>query len=79
MLVMDNLSLHKSIETKERMNELGFLYSWTPVYSPIYNGVEEIINIGKQEVKKRRLEAILMNQEINLNEVILNCFRNIDV
>ena len=48
MLVMDNLSLHKSNETKERMNELGFLYSWTPVYSPIYNGVEEIINIGKQ-------------------------------
>jgi len=30
------------------MDEMGFLYSWTPVYSPRYNGIEEVINIGKQ-------------------------------
>jgi hypothetical protein len=47
LLVMDNLSLHKSRETRERMDELGFLYTWTPVYSPQFNGIEEIINIGK--------------------------------
>ena len=34
MLVMDNLSLHRSNEIKERMGELGFLYTYTPVYSP---------------------------------------------
>ena len=47
ILIMDNLSVHKSNDVKERMNELGFLYTWTPVYSPQYNGVEEVINIGK--------------------------------
>ena len=47
ILVMDNLSLHKSKAMKNRMDELGFKYTWTPVYSPQYNGVEEVINIGK--------------------------------
>ena len=47
ILVMDNLSLHKSVEVKERMDELGFKYTYIPAYSPAYNGVEEVINIGK--------------------------------
>ena len=34
MLVMDNLSIHKSREIGDRMDELGFMYSWTPSYSP---------------------------------------------
>ena len=34
MLVMDNLSLHKSGDIKERMNKLGFQYTYTPAYSP---------------------------------------------
>ena len=59
MLMMDNLSLHKSKETRNRMDELGFRYTYTPVYSPQYNGIEEVIGIGKQVVKKRRLELIL--------------------
>ena len=46
ILVMDNLSFHKSNAVK-LMDELGFLYTWTPVYSPSYNGVEEVINMGK--------------------------------
>ena len=33
-LVMDNLSVHTSKITRERMDELGFGYSWTPPYSP---------------------------------------------
>ena len=47
LLVMDNLSVHKSNAVKQLMDELGFLYTWTPPYSPSYNGVEEVINIGK--------------------------------
>ena len=34
ILVMDNLSLYKSNHMKSRMDELGFLYAWTPKYSP---------------------------------------------
>ena len=79
ILVMDNLSLHKSNEVKERMDELGFMYCWTPVYSPRYNGIEEIINIGKQEIKKKRLDAILNGKEIDLDKLILKSFENINV
>ena len=64
--MMDNLSLHKSNDTKSRMDELGFLYTYTPVYSPQYNGIEEVINIGKKLVKDRRLELILQNKREDL-------------
>ena len=62
MLMMDNISFHKSQDTKNRMDELGFQYTYTPVYSPQYNGIEEVIGIGKAVVKKRRLEMILNNK-----------------
>ena len=59
------------------MDELGFQYTWTPAYSPAYNGVEEVINIGKQMIKKKRLDHILRNEEQNLNEIILTSFKSI--
>ena len=62
ILVMDNLSLHKSKDVRNRMDELGFTYTYTPVYSPQYNGVEEVINIGGKIIKKRRLDSILNNK-----------------
>ena len=45
--MMDNLSMHKSFDIRERMHELGFKYTYTPKYSPDYNGIEQVINIGK--------------------------------
>ena len=33
-IMMDNLMVHKSKEMQERLDELGFMYHWTPVYSP---------------------------------------------
>ena len=66
MLVMDNLSVHKSGGIKERMRELGFSFTYTPVYSPRYNGIEEVIGIGKRELKKQRLELIMKGKEVPL-------------
>jgi len=34
LLVMDQLSLHKSVDVKELMDELGFMYTYTPAYAP---------------------------------------------
>ena len=52
LLMMDNLSLHKSNDVKERMDELGFRYTYTPIYSPDYNGgVESTIGLGKKIIK----------------------------
>ena len=50
-LVMDNLSVHTSKITRERMDELGFGYSWTSPYSPQYNGIEEVFVMAKHIIK----------------------------
>ena len=57
------------------MDELGFLYTYSPVVSPEYNaGVENTIGIGKQAIKKRRLDMILLNKKEDLRPIILDCF-----
>ena len=78
LIMMDNLSLHKSNDTRQLMDELGFLYAYTPVYSPQYNGIEEVINIGKKKVKNTRLEMLVHNKPIDLRHVILSSFRGIE-
>merc|ERR1711974_177758 len=55
LLVMDQLNLHRSRETKDLLDEMGFLYAYTPVKSPRYNGIEEVFNMAKQKVKNQRL------------------------
>ena len=61
------------------MDELGFMYTYTPAYSPQYNGIEEVIGIGKHLIKKKRLQALLDGKKIEMNEMILNSFENINV
>jgi transposase len=78
LLMMDNLSLHKGPDLRKLYDELGFLYTFTPVYSPQYNGIEEVINIGKKRVKDRRLELILQNKREDLTKIILDSFNNIE-
>ena len=54
-IYMDNLTVHTSKVIKERMDELGFAYVYNPVYSPEFNGVEEVFSMAKREIKGRRL------------------------
>lgn len=75
---MDNLSFHKSKDIKRRMDELGFFYTYTPVYSPQYNGIEEVIGIGKSIVKKRRLNMIMNGEFEHLKSVIIDSFNKIN-
>ena len=42
ILVMDNLAVHRNRFTKERMIELGYRWTYTPRYSPAFNGIEEV-------------------------------------
>ena len=79
LIVMDNLSLHFSNEVRERMDELGFKYTNTPVYSPEFNGgVESTIGLAKKLIKQKRLEAIMKNEEIDLEETIKESFSEIE-
>ena len=62
LLVMDNLAVHKSNHVKDRMEELGFKWAWTPAYSPQYNGgIEETWSMAKKIIKAKRLNLILNN------------------
>ena len=79
LLVMDNLSFHKSIDVKERMDALGFLYTYTPVYSPRHNGIEEVFSIAKRAIKKERLTRLLNGFEENMLQIIHNAFYNINI
>ena len=78
LLMMDNISFHKSQDVRERMDELGFHYTYTVRYSPKYNGIEEVIGIGKQLVKKWRLDAIMKNENENLPLMIVDAYNSID-
>ena len=46
-LVMDNLSVHHSHAAIERIDELGFEYIFTPLYSPDANPIESVFSIFK--------------------------------
>jgi len=48
---MDNLSLHRSIEIRERMDELGFGYIFNAAYSPEFNPIETVFSLAKSYIK----------------------------
>ena len=57
ILVLDNLAVHKNKGSKERMEELGFRYTWVPPYSPELNGgIEETWSQGKMKIKGERMK-----------------------
>ena len=76
---MDNLTVHISNQIKERMDELGFAYVYLPIYSPQFNGVEEVFAIAKKIIKGKRLEAIVNGKEFDLFEIIKDSFESINV
>ena len=78
-LYMDNLSVHISNKIKSRMDELGFAYVFSPVYSPEFNGIEEVFAMAKKIIKAKRLQAIMNNEEVNLFDVVKDSFESIDI
>ena len=79
ILVMDNLAVHRSQHTVERMNELGFRYAWTPRYSPQYNGIEEVWSMSKRYIKGERLNRILKGEKLDMNELINKSFERMSI
>jgi len=57
-LYIDNLSVHRSLEIRERMDELSIAYIFSPIYSPDYNPVEYVLGQAKKIIKLARLKAI---------------------
>ena len=63
---MDNLSVHRSREVRDRMDELSIPYIFSPPYSPDYNPIEMVFSMFKSEMKVKRLAAILKGYRINI-------------
>ena len=60
------------------MNELSIAYVFSPIYSPDYNPVEYVFSMAKKEIKEKRLEAIINDEECDLWGVIKNSFSSIN-
>ena len=56
---MDNLSVHRSREVRDRMDEMSIPYIFGPPYSPDYNPIELVFSMFKRELKAKRLTAVL--------------------
>ena len=50
-IYFDNLSVHKSLEVRQRMDELSIAYIFSPIYSPDYNPIEYVFSMAKKLVK----------------------------
>ena len=50
-IYMDNLSVHRSREIRDRMDDLYFGYVYGPPYSPDFNPIESVFSIFKRSMK----------------------------
>ena len=67
---MDNLSVHRSNQVKERMNEMSIPFIFGPPYSPDHNPIESVFSIAKRELKTKRLEAVIKGQHFDIEKSV---------
>lgn len=61
-IYFDNLSVHRSLEVRNRLDELSIAYVYSPPYSPDFNGIESVFSIFKNQLKKERIKAIVRKE-----------------
>ena len=67
---MDRLSLHHSKTTKKEMRRLNFKFILNAVNCPNYNPIEGVIGLAKEKVKRERLKALVIGNNLNLEVLI---------
>ena len=77
-IYFDNLSVHRSQEIRDRMDELSIAYIYSPIYSPDYNPIEYVFSMAKRQIKMERLKAIMNEEEVDLYGVIEHAFNSIN-
>ena len=78
-IYFDNLSVHRSLEVRNRLDELSIAYVYSPPYSPDFNGIESVFSIFKNKLKRERLKAIVNEKNINYKTKAIELFNEIDV
>lgn len=83
ILVMDNLSSHKTTSVLEKIEQTGAEVWFLPPYSPDLNPIEQIFSKVKSHLRRApvRTERKLYNAIAKAIDVVtaedcLNCFRN---
>ena len=76
---MFNLSVHTSKAAKERMDEMGIAYVFSPPYSPDYNPIEWVFSMAKRELKSKRLKAVLHGQTFDIKKEVRETFESISM
>ena len=73
-LYQDNLSVHRSDDSRMKMAELDIRPIWNPVYSPEFNPIEMAFAQVKAAYKKEKLRRLAHGIEFNHNEVVYQAF-----
>ena len=78
-IYLDNLSVHRSREVRERMDDLSIAYVYSPPYSPDFNGIESVFSIFKNKLKRERLRAITNEEEMDCKTRAIELFDEINI
>ena len=79
LIMQDNLAVHRNWQSVERMHELGFRSAFTAIYCPWLNGIEDVWAMSKSYIRKRRLNAVMKQKDVNLEYLIKKSFERLDI
>ena len=78
-LFMDNLSVHRSRDVKERLEELGMPSIFNAPYSCANNPIEHVFSVVKHFFKLERLRCIQLGIEEDTQKAIREAFAKVNV
>ena len=76
---MDNLSVHRSGDVRERLEELGMPAIFNAAYSCENNPIEQVFSVVKHYFKLARLRTIQLGQKENVPAAITAAFAKVNV
>ena len=76
---MDNLSVHRSRDVKERLEELGMPAIFNAAYSCQNNPIEHVFSVVKHFFKLARLECIQLGKKEDMVAAIRASFDKVNV
>ena len=79
VLLVDNLSVHKTKEAKKAYADLNITPVYNVPYSPEFNGIEFYWNLVKGHYKKLLLYHLMHNQPVDTKDLITSSVKRVDV
>ena len=71
LLLLDNWSIHKSIESIKKLKKIDAKILYLPSYSPNFAPVEEFFGIMKMKIKKQWIkEVVKLNIKANYDKIV---------